>query len=936
MTHPTPLSDIEQKTLALVREFVSDLGNERALRAVSLEAILDKDLGFGSLERVELLLRLEQHFAVQLPQNLLFEAETVQQLVTAIQHAEPSRKKALYHERKAVIGEIALIPTTAKTIVEVLQSYGNTEPRRPHIYLQSEQGEEQTITYGQLLEAASALAAGLCDYGLKSGDTVALMLPTSKDFFYAFFGVLFAGGIPVPVYPPLRLDRIEEYARRQAAILQNASITLLITSHKIETLAHLLQPFVPALKAVVTATDLMMCRGNPTSLPCRESDPALIQYTSGSTGNPKGVLLSHANLLSNIRAIGQAIQIRPIDVTVSWLPLYHDMGLIGSWLGSLYFGIPITILSPLTFLTRPERWLWAIHTHRATLSAAPNFAFELCVRKIQDSAIEGLDLSSWRIAFNGSETVSPDTINRFITRFAPYGFHPEALLPVYGLAESSVGLAMPRTGNRARIDKISRQIFASQHRAVPASPEESSPLQFVSCGVPLPDHEIRIVDEKNNETAERREGALQFRGPSVMANYFNAPELTQSIFHEGWWDSGDLAYKAEGEIFITGRRKDLIIKAGRNLYPQELEEIVGDITGIRKGCVAAFGVSDPKLGTEKIVIIAETREHQVSLQEKIAATITERIVAAIGIPPDIVQMAPPGTVPKTSSGKLRRSACREAYLRNELIQKHKPDAWVQMVKLWLSGIIPRSKDMIGKAGKLGYAVYAYFILLMTLLPSGLVLLILPDKSPVISKIARGWARLFLWLMGCFPQLRGNQYLSTIKTTPTILVANHASYLDAIVLLAVLPIEFVFVAKQELLKTPVVGTFIRKQHHLTVDRVNLIKGLLDAEHIEKTLQQGQSILIFPEGTFTRAKGVRPFKLGAFKAAVETASPVCAIAIQGTRHILRSDDWLPQPGAISVTILEPLQPVDKDWHEMTRLRDATRTAIALACDEPLLDL
>ncbi|WDT80388.1 MAG: AMP-binding protein [Candidatus Manganitrophus sp.] len=339
-------------------------------------------------------------------------------------------------------------PASASSLPEVLLSRAEREADRPHIYLPQEDGTEQKITYGQLVDAAGAVAQGLLEQGLRRHETVALMLPTGSDFFFTFFGVLFAGGIPVPLYPPVRMDQIEEYARRQIAILQKADARFLIASGRVEGLGRLLQPMVPGLSDVTTFEALRRAASERPKVDLRAEDPALIQFTSGSTGLPKGVLLAHENVLANIRAIGQAAQIGPGDVGVSWLPLYHDMGLIGSWLGALYFGIPITILSPLTFLTRPERWLWAIHYHRGTHSAAPNFAYELCVRKIDERAIEGLDLSSWRVAFNGAEPVSPETLERFTKRFAPYGFRKETFFPVYGLAESSVALTFPPSAGR--------------------------------------------------------------------------------------------------------------------------------------------------------------------------------------------------------------------------------------------------------------------------------------------------------------------------------------------------------------------------------------------------------------------------------------------------------------------------------------------------------
>ncbi|HVV68828.1 MAG TPA: 1-acylglycerol-3-phosphate O-acyltransferase [Gammaproteobacteria bacterium] len=926
---------IESQVLGIVREFTMELGNDRAARAVNPHAALDKDLGLGSLERVELMLRLQQNFAVRLPERLVFDARTLKDLIDAITKAEPAEKNLFRQQTIISTTQAAIVPTGAVTLTEVLFSYANVEPKRPHIYLQQESGEEQIITYGQLLEASLGVAAGLLEHGLVQGGRVALMLPTSREFFYAFFGVLLAGGVPVPTYPPFRLDRIEDYAKRAAVILNNAEVQLLITGYRIENMVQLLRPFVPSLTQVLSAAELMRHHGKPVNVPVRGDANALIQYTSGSTGDPKGVQLTHYNLLSNIRAFGQALEVKPTDVVVSWLPLYHDMGLIGAWLGSLYFGLPVTILSPLTFLTEPQRWLWAIHAHRATISAAPNFAYELCVRRIPDEALEGLDLSCWRVALNGAEAVNPETISRFNARFKAFGLSEQTLLPVYGLAESSVGLTIPPLGRPARIDKINRQIFDTEHRAVPATADDLSPLQFPSCGKVLCGHEIRIVDSQHMPVAERVEGSLQFRGPSSMQGYFNAPEKTQAIYQAGWWDSGDFAYLADGEVYITGRRKDIIIKGGRNFYPQELEEIASEVPGVRKGCVVAFGAKDPLLGTEKIIIVAETREQQPAMLADIERRIIEKIVEGIDMPPDVVLLVLPGAIPKTSSGKLRRSSSQEIWLRNGFAEQRKVAPWRQIARLGAAGLVPRISNLLQKVGRLLYGVYSYSVLALTLIPAWLITLIIPETSPAAGKLVRYWAKGFLWLIGSSPKVTGQQNLAHSKAL--ILVANHSSYLDALVLIATMPIDFAFVAKSELLQTPIIGSLIKKLHYITVDRSDFVKGTTELETIVTTLQQGRSVLIFPEGTFTAAQGVRPFKLGAFKAAVEAGREVCPIAIQGTRHILRSDfSWLPRHGAITVTILAPISPSSQQWEEIIRLRDATRDDIAKYCGEPKLNL
>src|SRR5262249_934253 len=297
--------------------------------------------------------------------------------------------------------------------------------------------------------------------------------------------------------------------------------------------------------------------------------------------------------LANMRAIGNAVQMAPGDVGVSWLPLYHDMGLIGAWLTLLQFGIPLSVMSPLAFLTRPERWLWAFHKHHGTVTAAPNFAYELCVRKVGEKDIEGLDLSSWRVAMNGAEPVNPETMERFTERFSRYGFRATSHLPVYGLAESSLAVTVPPLNRGAIVDHIDREAFASQGRAISISKDAARTISFVSSGTSLPGHEVRIVDSSGNEVPDRTEGFLWFRGPSATSGYYKNPAATQKLLPLGpprtpeefaWVDSGDRAYRADGEFYVTGRVKDIIIKGGRNLYPHELEELVSRVEGIRKGC----------------------------------------------------------------------------------------------------------------------------------------------------------------------------------------------------------------------------------------------------------------------------------------------------------------------------------------------------------------
>ncbi|MGH9771441.1 MAG: AMP-binding protein, partial [Candidatus Acidiferrales bacterium] len=493
-------ASVKVQTLAIVRQLLVELGGSRGLEELAARgaaAHLERELELGSLERVELMLRLSDSYGVRLPDRVVAEADTVQDLIHALVAAVPrdEARDAIGAESdrlpsravsdplptvSAPLPELEAQIQRATTLTEILRLRGLGEPDRAHIHLYQEDGQPRTISFGELYTRASAVSAELQLRGLEPGQAVAIMLPTCAEFFYTFAGILLAGGIPVPIYPPFRADRIAEYAARQSGILRNAEARFLLTFRKAEGLAHLLQPGVPTLREVLNAERLASAAESPGATPSAEwrpvqnlshhsraDDIAFLQYTSGSTGDPKGVTLTHANLLANIRCIVAGVDLNPRDVAVSWLPLYHDMGLIGAWLVPLFSGVPVVVMSPLAFLSRPERWMWAMHDSRGTLCPAPNFSYELCARKIPAEAIEGLDLSHWRVAINAGEAVLPDTLARFEERFKPYGFRAEAFVPCYGLAESSVALSFTPMNRRPVIDTIRRDLFESEGKAVP-------------------------------------------------------------------------------------------------------------------------------------------------------------------------------------------------------------------------------------------------------------------------------------------------------------------------------------------------------------------------------------------------------------------------------------------------------------------------------------
>jgi 1-acyl-sn-glycerol-3-phosphate acyltransferase len=915
--------------LKQVQEIAIELHPHRGTIAVSLDSPLERELGFDSLGRVELLQRLERAFNVHLSEQLLVTAETPRDLLRAVREANPSRPDVSVSGAKSpAVETVASMPIQAQTLVEVLEWHMQTHSDRQHIYLYDDVDRGHGITYAALYEGAMSVAAGLQARELQPGQTVALMLPTSQDFFESFLGILLAGGIPVPIYPPMRRSQLEDHLRRQAGILRNARSVMLVTVPEAKPLARLLRAQVAELRRVVTAPDLRASPGTYVRPLIRAQDIAFVQYTSGSTGTPKGVILTHANLLANIRAMNQVARTTSADVFVSWLPLYHDMGLIGAWLGSFYCAYSTVLMSPLTFLAHPARWLWAIHTHRGTISGAPNFAYELCSQKIDDRDLDGLDLSSWRLAFNGAEPISPETITRFSDRFARYGFCREAMLPVYGLAEATLGLAFPPAGRQPRIDRVQRKPFLETGQALPAAENDPQALCFVACGRPLPGHEVRIVDATGYEVTERQEGRLEFRGPSATSGYFRNPKATADLFRGDWLDSGDLAYIAEGEVYLTGRAKDIIIRAGRNLYPHELEAAVGSLSGIRRGCVAVFGCLDPVSRTERLVVLAETRETAPEVRQELRRQIDALSIDLLGTPPDDVVLVPPHTVLKTSSGKIRRAATRALYERGHVRVRQRTVGW-QVMRLAVAGVLPQLLRFRQVVTQVLYAAYVW-TLFSLLVPFAWFSAVLLPKRLWRQAAVRTLARLALRLAGIPLLVQGVERIP--QRHPCVFVANHASYLDALVLFATLPADLSYIAKQELAKKCISRVPMRRLGVEFVERFDAHRGVEDTVRVVKAVRQGRAVVFFSEGTFGREPGLRPFRMGAFVVAARTGVPVVPVAIRGTRSILRADQWFPRRGAVRLTIGTPLTPQGSDWSAAIALRDAARTQILHVCGEP----
>jgi 1-acyl-sn-glycerol-3-phosphate acyltransferase len=586
----------------------------------------------------------------------------------------------------------------------------------------------------------------------------------------------------------------------------------------------------------------------------------------------------------------------------------------------------------MAFLTRPERWLRAIHQYGGTLTASPNFGYELCAQRLTDRDLTGLDLSSLRIAFNGAEPLYADTLERFRQRFAPYGFRREAMTPVYGLAEAAVGLTFPPMGRGPIVDCIDRAEMTVGGRAVSKPQGTPNTLRFVSCGRTLPGYRLRIIDADGAEVPERVEGTLQFAGPSATAGYFHNAGATAQLLSGEWHDTGDRAYIADGELYITGRVKDIIIRRGRHIYPDEIESAIGNLAGVRRGCVVAFGTREPSTATEKLVVLAETHLTDPGAHAELKRRINERVVDCIGEPAEEIVLAPPHAVLKTSSGKLRRAATRAAYEDHSLGRAHAAPL-VQMLRLMTESSLLWLRRTRAAAARVIYGLYAWGVVLVIGVPAVLRIALCREQARAwnlnhlaASRIIRAWRIPFT-----------AQWESPLDLPePHVVVANHCSYVDSIFVAALLPRPHIVVAKAELQRIPVFGAYLRSLGIIFVERSAAEKRVREVPQMKSALATGKSVIIFPEGTFTREAGLRAFHLGAFEIAVACGAPIIPITLHGTRRVLRDGQWLPRRLPVSAVVGVPLTaPGGNDaFSAAVQVRDAARAQMLRHCGEPEL--
>jgi acyl-CoA synthetase (AMP-forming)/AMP-acid ligase II len=527
-------------------------------------------------------------------------------------------------------------PLAAPSTATVNQALARAASSPYGLVLLDAQEQERRVSWAEVKDRASRLAAALLERGVKPEERVAMVLPTGLDFMDAFFGTLLAGAVPVPLYPPVRLGRMDEYVRTTARMLELTQARAVLSDRRVRLLlGGAVERARPPL-GCPTVAELLTGR-QQLEVPVTPAALGLIQFSSGSTVDPKPVALSHANLMAQVAMLTQVMP--GMDPTcqcgVSWLPLYHDMGLIGCLLEAVYFPGDLALLPPEAFLARPALWLRAISKYLGVVSPAPNFAYGLCLKRVGDDELDGVDLSCWRYALNGAEPVSRAVQRRFAERFARWGLEPQSLLPVYGLSEGSLAVTFTERGAEPHV-------------------VERGGREVVSVGKPVPGTQVEV-----------RDGRVWVKGPSVMHGYFGNPEATSRALVDGWLDTGDLGFVERGELFVSGRSKDVVIIRGANHAPQVFEECLDALPGVRVGCAVAVGYLPKGHDGEALALLVEGQGE--GLEQRIISAVIEHT----SIKPHTVVVLPPGTLPRTSSGKLRRQEALRRWLAGEL-QPPKP------------------------------------------------------------------------------------------------------------------------------------------------------------------------------------------------------------------------------------------------------------------------
>ncbi len=583
---------------------------------------------------------------------------------------------------------------TPRTLVAAVEHAAAHADQKKGFRVLGDDAESAFFSFAALERASARHGGGLQALGLRPGDRVALVLPDPAEFLLAFLGAQRAGLVPVPLYPPLVTGSLAAYTDGLIATVRQSGARFVITSRILRPMLGAVALGAPAVRGVLSIDAIA---DGPELRPVlvEPEDVALLQYTSGSVGNPKGVIVTHENLAANAKAIAErGLGLGADDVGVSWLPLYHDMGLVGFAVTPIFAHVPVVLMSPMSFLKRPIAWLRAISRYRGTVSYAPTFAYALAHKRLRPADLDGLELSCWRIAGCGAEPIRKAPLMEFAAAFAPAGFDRRAFVPSYGLAEATLAVTFAPLGRGLVTDVVSGKALADEGVALPVDPAHPDAVELVRCGHAFPEHEVGVFAQRGETPLDERiVGEIRVRGPSVTRGYVDGPNA-----HEGGWlRTGDLGYHVDGELVICGRSKEVIIINGRNVFPQDVEAAAERVAGVRRGNTVAFGTRGPGGDRERLVVAFE---QEPGAPRDVGARVRESVASLLGLAVDHAVPLPTGALPKTSSGKLKRLAAKRLFERDELEahRRSKEPALVDWGKELLRSQVGYLVSRVGRAG----------------------------------------------------------------------------------------------------------------------------------------------------------------------------------------------------------------------------------------------
>ncbi len=564
-------------------------------------------------------------------------------------------------------------PAFMSTFAHVLRQRYHDHPDRPAVYLQVTRQPDRAVSVGDLIRGSAGYARALAAAGIRPGEVVVLILQHSPELVYAFFGAILHGAIPSIM--PFLTEKLapEKYREDLAALVLTTRPAAIVTYPEFESEVQAAirrdpdSPVRSVLLSSVISPDPDPDFGTLPGLRRSPDDIVMLQHSSGTTGLQKGVALSHRAVFNQLDCYSQAIRLSSGDVIVSWLPLYHDMGLMAGFIMPLLGGVPLVLMSPFDWVRAPQKLMQAVSHYRGTLSWLPNFAYNFCAQKIRDRDLHeaGVDLSSWRAVINCSEPIHAKSHEMFRERFAPYGLRPEALATCYAMAENVFAVTQGGIDSPVAVDRVDGRSLLSERIARPAADGAES-LTMVSCGQALSNVSVRVLDDNRRDLPERYLGEIALRSDCMLTGYYHRDDLTEKAFDDGWYLTGDLGYVADGEVYVTGRKKELIIVGGKNVYPQDLERLAGDVPGVHPGRVVAFGVFNEQAGTEDVVVVAEADTEQAEARQQIADAIRQRVNKGSDVALRMVKVVDPKWMVKTSSGKPARLACRDKYISESM------------------------------------------------------------------------------------------------------------------------------------------------------------------------------------------------------------------------------------------------------------------------------